>query len=226
VARNRQRAKQRQQQRREERLAERGEAPARDGADGAKADTGDPVDVGRVAGETGAPPENIGHSDATAESPPPHGVVDEDAIPAGDAGGRRRGPRDPEPRPELSEEEEEELFLDEEDFEVDQEELADAEAEAGYAPRGRRGGEEVATTGPRGKRGDRAPASGEPTRAGGLARVVGFLRACWAELQRVQWPDRRQTTQLTAIVLVFIVIMGGYLGLLDAIVSRVVQEII
>jgi preprotein translocase SecE subunit len=42
----------------------------------------------------------------------------------------------------------------------------------------------------------------------------------------VQWPDRRQTTQLTAIVLVFIVIMGGYLGLLDAIVSRVVQEII
>jgi preprotein translocase subunit SecE len=57
-------------------------------------------------------------------------------------------------------------------------------------------------------------------------RVVAFLRACWAELQRVQWPDRRQTTQLTAIVLVFIVIMGGYLGLLDAIVSRVVQEII
>lgn len=210
MARDRQRAKQRQQQRREERLRERGEAPGDgappDGAD-AKADPADPADVGRVAGETGAPPENIGHSDASLEA---------------DAN-TPRGPRDHTP-PELSEEEEEELFLDEEDFEVDQDELA--AAEESYAPVGRRGGEPAAT-GPQGKRGgDRAPAPGEPTRATGLARVVAFLRACWAELQRVQWPDRRQTTQLTAIVLVFIVIMGGYLGLLDAIVSRVVQEII
>ena len=210
MARNRQRAKQRQQQRREERLRERGEQQRPDG-DGAKADAEDPADVGRVAGETGAPPENLGRSDASLEA---------------DAS-TPRGPRDAEPRPELSEEDEEELFLDEEDFEVDQDELADAEVEEGYEPRGRRGGDEaLATTGPRGKRGERAPASGEPTRASGPARVIAFLRACWAELQRVQWPDRRQTTQLTAIVLVFIIIMGGYLGLLDAIVSRVVQEII
>ena len=213
MARNRQRAKQRQEERRQERLRERGELPPRDdaadGADGdalkaepdpPRSDASDPAEVGRVAGETGAPPENLGRSDASLEA---------------DA----NTPRD------LSEEEEEELFLDEEDFEVDQDELAAAEEEAGYAPRGRRGGE-VATTGGRGKRGDKAPAPGEPTGATGLARVVPFLRACWAELQRVQWPDRRQTTQLTAIVLVFIVIMGGYLGLLDAIVSRVVQEII
>jgi preprotein translocase SecE subunit len=185
VARNRQRAKQRQQQRREERLRERG-TPG-DG-DGRKADPDDPAEVGRVAGETGAPPENVGHSDATLEA---------------DASARR----------ELSQEEEDELFLDEEDFEVDQEELAEAEqAEESYAPKGRRG--------------DGAAASGAPVQATGLARVVAFLRACWAELQRVQWPDRKQTTQLTAIVLVFIIIMGGYLGLLDAIVSRVVQEII
>ena len=213
MARDRQKAKQRQQQRREERLRERGEAQPRDsaegasdaaGADGAKADPSDPAEVGRIAGETGAPPENLGHSDASLEA---------------DAN-TPRGPRDHD-RPDLSEEEEEELFLDEEDFEVDQEELAQAEAEQDSGS-----GAEVATAGPRGKRGDRAPASGEPVKAGGLARVVAFLRACWAELQRVQWPDRRQTTQLTAIVLVFIVIMGGYLGLLDAIVSRVVQEII
>ena len=187
MARNRQRAKQRQQQRREERLRQRGK-PAQDGGDGRKADPDDPAEIGQVAGETGAPPENLGRSDATVEA---------------DASARR----------ELSQEEEDELFLDEEDFEVDQEELAEAEQEeVAYEPRGRRG--------------DRAPASGEPTHASGLGRVVAFLRACWAELQRVQWPDRRQTTQLTAIVLVFIIIMGGYLGLLDAIVSRVVQEII
>jgi len=196
VARDRQRAKQRQQQRREQRLRERRDAAPQDGDDGRKAELDDPADVGRIAGETGAPPENLGRVDATPEPE------------------ARRGPRDPDPVPELSPEEEDELFLDEEDFEVDQDDLAAAEeTDSGYAPRGRRGG-------------DRSTAPGEPTHASGPARVVAFLRACWAELQRVQWPDRKQTTQLTAIVLVFIIIMGGYLGLLDAIISRVVQEII
>jgi preprotein translocase SecE subunit len=57
-------------------------------------------------------------------------------------------------------------------------------------------------------------------------RVLTFLAACWAELQRVQWPKRRALTQLTGIVLFFVLIAGGYLGLLDAIFSRVVQAII
>jgi preprotein translocase subunit SecE len=57
-------------------------------------------------------------------------------------------------------------------------------------------------------------------------RFVNFLRACWAELQRVQWPDRRQVAQATGVVLVFVLIAGGYLGLLDAIFSRVVDAIL
>jgi preprotein translocase subunit SecE len=57
-------------------------------------------------------------------------------------------------------------------------------------------------------------------------RFVNFLRACWAELQRVQWPDRRQVAQATGVVLVFVLIAGGYLGLLDAIFSRVVNAIL
>ena len=203
MARNRQRAKQRQQQRREERLRERQEQRG----DG-KADGNDPAEVGQVAGETGAPPENLGRSDASLEA---DATVDDEAAKVGDP----RGRGGPDRAQDLSPEEEEELFLDDEDFEVDQEELATAEqAETAYAPRGRRGD------------GDRKPAPGEPTRATGLARVVAFLRACWAELQRVQWPDRKQTTQLTAIVLVFIIIMGTYLGALDAVVSRLVQQIL
>ena len=211
MARNRQRAKQRQQQRREELQRARGE----DGVE-----SKDSPEVGRLAGEIGAPPENLGRADAEPVGEPGTGEPE----------GRVVGPRDggPDAARDLTPEEEDELFLEEEDFEVDHDELAEAEADAGYAPRGVRGDDEaLATTGPSGKRDrDRAPASGEPVQARGLARVVAFLRACWAELQRVQWPDRKQTTQLTAIVLVFIIIMGGYLGLLDAIVSRIVQEII
>ena len=81
-----------------------------------------------------------------------------------------------------------------------------------------------AATGPRGVRGGDTAQAGEQKR--GLARVWQFLQNVWAELQRVQWPDRKQVTTLTGVVLGFVLIAGGYLGLLDAIFSRVIDEII
>ncbi len=57
-------------------------------------------------------------------------------------------------------------------------------------------------------------------------RVVSFLIAVWAELQRVQWPDRKTLTTLTGVVLGFVLVAGGYLGGLDAIVSRVMESIL
>jgi preprotein translocase subunit SecE len=70
-----------------------------------------------------------------------------------------------------------------------------------------------------------------PARAGHPAprernRFAGFLRASWAELQRVQWPDRRQVGQATAVVLGFVVIAGAYLGLADVVAQRVVDFIL
>ncbi len=80
------------------------------------------------------------------------------------------------------------------------------------------------STGPRGVRGGDTAQAGEQKR--GLGRVWQFLQNVWAELQRVQWPDRKQVTTLTGVVLGFVLIAGGYLGLLDAIFSRVIDEII
>jgi preprotein translocase SecE subunit len=57
-------------------------------------------------------------------------------------------------------------------------------------------------------------------------RFIQFLIAVWAELQRVQWPDRQAMITLTGVVLGFVLIAGGYLGLLDAIAQRVIQAII
>jgi preprotein translocase subunit SecE len=57
-------------------------------------------------------------------------------------------------------------------------------------------------------------------------RVAAFLAAVWAELQRVQWPDRRTLTTLTAVVLGFVVVMGAYLGGLDAVFSWLLQRIL
>jgi preprotein translocase subunit SecE len=67
-------------------------------------------------------------------------------------------------------------------------------------------------------------ASGAPIRKGN--RAIGFLRASWAELQRVQWPDRRHVFQATAVVLGFVAIAGAYLGLADYVAKEIVEFIL
>jgi len=68
-------------------------------------------------------------------------------------------------------------------------------------------------------------ASGAPLRKGGN-RAIGFLRASWAELQRVQWPDRRHVFQATAVVLGFVAVAGAYLGLADYVAKEIVEFIL
>jgi preprotein translocase SecE subunit len=75
------------------------------------------------------------------------------------------------------------------------------------------------SSGPQGHRGGAEQHAHRP-------RFVQFLFAVVAELRRVQWPDRQALTTLTGVVLGFVVLAGTYLGLLDAIVSRFIQEIL
>jgi preprotein translocase SecE subunit len=72
--------------------------------------------------------------------------------------------------------------------------------------------------------GDVARPSGAPLRGGN--RAIGFLRASWAELQRVQWPDRRQVTQATAVVIGFVAVAGVYLGVADTVAKEIVEFIL
>jgi preprotein translocase subunit SecE len=65
-----------------------------------------------------------------------------------------------------------------------------------------------------------------PARTPSGSRLVNFIRACWAELQRVQWPDRRQVGQATAVVLGFVVIAGAFLGLADFVAQKIVDFIL
>ena len=57
-------------------------------------------------------------------------------------------------------------------------------------------------------------------------RTIAFLGHVIDELRRVQWPNRKQTIQGTAVTLGFVVIAGGYLGLLDAIWQPFVEFIV
>ena len=165
-----------------------------------------PPDLGGPAVDpelaVGAPPEEEGRSDFVLEG-------ERELLDGGDAS------------PPVSEDEKVDEAVDEgaewrgaddyahdyaEDDMVDAPEATGA-GESGYAVKGRRGRE------------DREAHKDRP-------RVVQFLIAVWAELQRVQWPNRQAMVTLTGVVLGFVLIAGGYLGLLDAIFSELIQAIL
>jgi preprotein translocase subunit SecE len=193
----------RDRQRAKQRQAERREArlaARREGGDGAATDGELDEKAGPLSGISGAPPENTGRSDTVAESPPPSPLLDNA----------------------------DELDTDDDELDdVDPELEADAiEAGALHGDENEVYEDELEPTpaparGPRGVRGD---SSRRPEQGG--SKVLNFLKACWAELQRVQWPDRRTLTQLTGIVLFFCVIAGVYLGILDQIFSKLIQAIL
>ena len=56
--------------------------------------------------------------------------------------------------------------------------------------------------------------------------VTGFLASCWAELKRVQWPDRDTLVQASTVTLIFVMVMAAYLGALDAVFNWIIQRII
>jgi preprotein translocase SecE subunit len=119
-----------------------------------------------------------------------------------DAAGDVREVRDEEPLYDVEDE-------DEDEDAVDEAELERQAAEA--APPGAAAAER--------RRRERAE---RERREGPVTRFIAFLRASWVELQRVQWPDRRQVAQATAVVIGFVIIAGVYLGVAD----RVAQELV
>ena len=207
MARNRQRAKQRQAERRAKRLSEQGGGgPPRREQSGGAAGSVPGVDAPRVE-----PVEPVETDDRDRVIDDPTTVDPSPAVPPELATG---APPQDEGRSDTIIEDEPPLREDEALEEIEDWELEDAEeavaargaGEEGYEVRGRRGAEAEAHR-------DRP-------------RVIQFLIAVWAELQRVQWPNRQALVTLTGVVLGFVLIAGGYLGLLDAIFSELIQAIL
>jgi preprotein translocase subunit SecE len=100
---------------------------------------------------------------------------------------------------------------------------------ASVPPRPRSGA--LAASFPSDESGSASAAAALPgTRRGGrrllLPRALAFLRASWAELQRVQWPDRTQVSQATTVVLGFVAVAGVYLGAADWVAQKIVTFVL
>jgi preprotein translocase SecE subunit len=124
--------------------------------------------------------------------------------------------------------------LNEDQFEAE-EDRADAVA-AGGLEAGYDDAEPADAGGGRGRRGRRAGSDESGGGDGSAAlpahrdragsRLIHFLQGSWRELQRVQWPDRRQVIQATGVVIGFVIVAGVYLGVADTVASHLMNWIL
>jgi preprotein translocase subunit SecE len=73
---------------------------------------------------------------------------------------------------------------------------------------------------------ERKPAPEKRKEGRRRGRVANFLVQVWAELRRVQWPDRNQVTQATGVVVVFCFLAGAFLAFWDFVFGELVTSIL
>ena len=59
-----------------------------------------------------------------------------------------------------------------------------------------------------------------------ITKTFGFLAEVRAEVKKVTWPTRAEALGGTAVVVVVVLIMAVFLGVVDAILSKIVQSLI
>jgi len=59
-----------------------------------------------------------------------------------------------------------------------------------------------------------------------ITKAIGFLAEVRAEIKRVTWPTRAEALGGTAVVVVVVLLMALFLGVVDAILAKIVQSLI
>jgi preprotein translocase subunit SecE len=59
-----------------------------------------------------------------------------------------------------------------------------------------------------------------------ITKAFGFLAEVRAEVRKVTWPTRAEALGGTAVVVVVVLVMALFLGIVDAILSKIVQSLI
>lgn len=56
-----------------------------------------------------------------------------------------------------------------------------------------------------------------------IATIRQFFREVQAEAKKVVWPDRKETVQATAVVLVMVLFIAAFLWLVDSVLSSLIK---
>ena len=59
-----------------------------------------------------------------------------------------------------------------------------------------------------------------------IEKTKQFFREVRVEIKKISWPARKETIASTSVVLVIVVIVGFFLGVVDLILSRLVNLIL
>ncbi|OQX50888.1 preprotein translocase subunit SecE [candidate division CPR3 bacterium 4484_211] len=54
-------------------------------------------------------------------------------------------------------------------------------------------------------------------------KVVVFLKQVKAELKRVKWPTSKEVRRLTLLVVITMIILGLYIGIIDVILTKLIE---
>lgn len=59
-----------------------------------------------------------------------------------------------------------------------------------------------------------------------MVKPATFVREVMTELQKVSWPSRQQTWEMTALVVIVSLVVGAYVGTLDFVFQRLITLLI
>ncbi len=69
-----------------------------------------------------------------------------------------------------------------------------------------------------------APPTAAPNTEASKEKVGNFLNETFVELKKTTWPTRQEATRLTLVVVGVIIVLGIYMGILDATLSFLVSR--
>ena len=59
-----------------------------------------------------------------------------------------------------------------------------------------------------------------------IAKAIQFLSEVKSEVNKVTWPSKKEAMGGTAVVLVVVFVMAVFLGLVDALLSKIVEALL
>ncbi|MEX0748616.1 MAG: preprotein translocase subunit SecE [Candidatus Saccharimonadales bacterium] len=59
-----------------------------------------------------------------------------------------------------------------------------------------------------------------------MRALLTYFKESWHELEKVTWPDRKTTIQLTVAVIILSLLVGGFIAAVDYGLTEVLQQII